>query len=210
MIPHFHPSARRTARATDIPATICTDCKRTRRDSTASPHDAAVLLLAILAAGPSGRWIADAVHLRSEWCPAAVALRSPRPANSREQWQSHPTKPSAYGHFRPCSLAFADLRKIGETGVGGRGRGGFSRTWAVSWAAPFALLQRLCIRIGTLHRKPALRSRQDPERLMCRLLTDFGSPQSGTMLPRACEGLSFRARPLAQPPEAISRVHGGA
>jgi hypothetical protein len=27
-----------------------------------------------------------------------------------------PANPITYGHFRPCSLTFADLRKIGEAG----------------------------------------------------------------------------------------------
>jgi len=35
------------------------------------------------------------------------------PANARER---HPAKPSVLGGFRPCSLAFADLRNIGANG----------------------------------------------------------------------------------------------
>ena len=47
---------------------------------------------------------------------SAATLRSPSPSNSSEHKQNGVPRAQCFRGFRPCSLAFADLRKIGETG----------------------------------------------------------------------------------------------
>jgi hypothetical protein len=47
---------------------------------------------------------------------SAATLRSPSPLNSREQKQRRPTRPSVFGGFRPCLLAFAEHEPIGAAG----------------------------------------------------------------------------------------------